>query len=155
MRRAWLVALVLLVAGCGGGATLKAAAPAAVDPSLAPPVLAGQGLTLSEFLPARASFAKAGATSLVSDGRLWQLRQGSNLVGTLQISTVKQLDKFLTTQSQVYRVQSVGYFDRSGPVARVEAIIDTNNGRPRVLSWRNLSDLGRGFDFAGSTSGNR
>jgi hypothetical protein len=46
----------------------------------------------------------------------------------------------------VYRVQSVGYFDGKGPAARVEAVIDANGGRPRILAWRDLSELGRGWN---------
>lgn len=52
----------------------------------------------------------------------------------------------ITTRSQVYRVQSVGYFDGGkGPTVRVEAVIDTNAGRPRIIAWRNLSELGKGW----------
>ena len=49
--------------------------------------------------------------------------------------------------TQVYRVQVVGYFDGGGPAARVEAVIDTNGGRPRIVYWRDLTELGRGFDL--------
>jgi hypothetical protein len=44
----------------------------------------------------------------------------------------------------VYRVQSVGYFDGPGPMARVEAVIDTNAGRPRIIMWRDVTELGGG-----------
>ncbi len=54
------------------------------------------------------------------------------------------LEKYITTRTQVYRVQSIGYFDQSkGPVARVEAVIDTNSGQPRILSWRDMGDFGK------------
>jgi type II secretory pathway component PulK len=62
-------------------------------------------------------------------------------------STLSKLDKYITTRSQVYRVQSIGYFDAGGPSARVEAVIDTNGGLPRILYWRDLTELGKGFDF--------
>jgi type II secretory pathway component PulK len=52
-----------------------------------------------------------------------------------------QLDKFITTRSQTYRVQAIGYFDRDGPSARVEAVIDTNCGRPRIVYRRDLTEL--------------
>jgi hypothetical protein len=29
-----------------------------------------------------------------------------------------------------------------GPTIRVEAVIDTNGGRPRIIAWRDLSELG-------------
>jgi hypothetical protein len=64
----------------------------------------------------------------------------------LPIDTVKKLDAYLTGRTQVYRVQSLGYHEKGGPTARVEAVIDTNLGRPRIVYWRDLSELGRGFE---------
>ena len=66
----------------------------------------------------------------------------------ISVATLRQLDKYLTTRTQVFRVQSVGYFDGKGPSIRVEAVVDTNSGRPRILAWRNLSDLGKGWNDA-------
>jgi hypothetical protein len=60
---------------------------------------------------------------------------------------VQTLDRYITARSQIYRVQSLGYFEGGGPVSRVEAIIDTNAGRPRVVYWRDLTELGRGFSL--------
>ncbi len=64
----------------------------------------------------------------------------------ISIDRLKGLDKWITTHSQVFRVQSVGYFEGKGPAIRVEAVIDTNNGRPRILAYRNLTDLGKGWN---------
>jgi type II secretory pathway component PulK len=64
----------------------------------------------------------------------------------LPVSTVKKLDTYITGRSQVYRFQVVGYFDKGGPSARVEAVVDTNLGRPRIIYYRNVSELGKGFD---------
>ncbi len=63
----------------------------------------------------------------------------------LDPATLMLLDAYITTRSQVYRVQSVGYFDDNGPTARIEAIIDTNGGRPRIVMWRDLTPLGKGW----------
>ncbi len=63
----------------------------------------------------------------------------------LDVNKLKTLEKFITARSQVYRVQVVGHFKTGGPTARIEAIIDTNRGRPRIVYWRDLSELGRGF----------
>jgi type II secretory pathway component PulK len=62
-------------------------------------------------------------------------------------ATLAKLDKYITTRTSVYRAQSIGYFDAGGTSARVEAVIDTNNGMPRILYWRDLTELGKGFDF--------
>ncbi len=58
-----------------------------------------------------------------------------------------QLEKYITTRSQSYRVQSIGYFDRDGPRARMEAVIDTNNGRPRIVYRRDLTELMPAFNL--------
>ena len=58
------------------------------------------------------------------------------------------MEKYLTGAAMVYRVQSIGYFKNgTGPAARMEAVIDTNQGAPRFLYVRDLSDLEnpRGF----------
>ena len=59
-----------------------------------------------------------------------------------------QGERYITARTQVYRVQALGYFDGGGPTARIEAVIDTNAGRPRIISWRDLTELGKGFDLA-------
>jgi hypothetical protein len=61
--------------------------------------------------------------------------------------TLQTMDSYITTRSQVYRLQSVGYFEGGGPSSRVEAVIDTNHGRPRIVYWRNLTSLGKGFEL--------
>jgi hypothetical protein len=64
------------------------------------------------------------------------------------------VERYLTGSTMVYRVQAVGYTDRGGPVARFEAVIDTNQGAPRFLHIRDLSDLDnpRGFQPATQTN---
>ena len=62
-------------------------------------------------------------------------------------STFTRLERFITGRSMIYRVQSLGYFSQGGPVARIEAVIDTNQGTPRIVHIRDLTDLDipRGF----------
>ena len=59
---------------------------------------------------------------------------------------LQALERFITARTQVYRIQSIGYFEKSGPVARVEAVVDVNKGKPRILYYRDLSELGRAID---------
>ncbi|VTS06172.1 type II secretion system protein GspK [Tuwongella immobilis] len=68
----------------------------------------------------------------------------------LDAATCRTLERYITTQTQVYRVQAVGTFDSGGPSARIEAVIDTNQGYPRIVSWRDLSELGKGFELSSS-----
>jgi hypothetical protein len=84
---------------------------------------------------------ESGNTELMYKSTAWLMTECQ-----LPVATMKRLDPYLTGRTQVYRVQSIGYFERGGPVARVEAVIDTNLGRPRIVFWRELTELGRGFD---------
>jgi hypothetical protein len=63
-------------------------------------------------------------------------------------ATYRRMEKYVTGSSMVYRVQSIGYLANGGPVARMEAVIDTNQGAPRFLHVRDLTDLEnpRGFE---------
>jgi len=68
--------------------------------------------------------------------------------GAVTQATYRRIGKYVTGRTMVYRIQAVGYFGRGGPVARVEAVIDTNQGAPRTLYYRDLTDLDtpRGFE---------
>jgi len=73
----------------------------------------------------------------------WLLQSGG-----ITPDTYKRIEKYVTGRSMVYRIHSIGYFGDGGPVARVEAVVDTNQGAPRILYFRDLTDLDtpRGFD---------
>lgn len=68
--------------------------------------------------------------------------------GVVTQATYRRIAKYVTGRTMVYRIQAVGYFSRGGPVARVEAVIDVNQGAPRTLYFRDLTDLDtpRGFE---------
>jgi type II secretory pathway component PulK len=59
-------------------------------------------------------------------------------------SKMQALEKYITARSQVYRIQVLASFDGGGPSARVEAVIDSNGGRPRIIYYRDLTELGKG-----------
>ena len=66
----------------------------------------------------------------------------------LSETTIKALAPYITARSQVFRFQVLGYYKgNSGPVSRVEAVVDGNNGRPRIVYRRPLTELGTGFDM--------
>ena len=79
--------------------------------------------------------------------RAQQAASGKKTIANLPAKTLQTLERYVTARSSVYRVQSVGYFDGGGPTARVEAVIDTNGGNPRIVYWRDLSELNKGFDL--------
>ncbi|HEX4611107.1 MAG TPA: hypothetical protein VH092_23150 [Urbifossiella sp.] len=68
--------------------------------------------------------------------------------GAVSQATYRSISNYVTGRTMVYRVQAIGYFGQGGPVARVEAVIDTNQGAPRILYYRDLTDLDtpRGFE---------
>ncbi|HUY93346.1 MAG TPA: hypothetical protein VMV10_31760 [Pirellulales bacterium] len=65
--------------------------------------------------------------------------------GLIDLNTMKQIMPFITSSGRVFRAQVVGHFDRPGPASRIEAVVDATSPIPRLLFWRDLSHLGRGF----------
>ena len=61
--------------------------------------------------------------------------------GSIDAAKFKALEQFVTGSTMVYRVESVGFLAGGSPVVRIEAIIDTNQGAPRILYYRELTDL--------------
>jgi type II secretory pathway component PulK len=74
--------------------------------------------------------------------------------GNISAKKLSSLDKYITARSQVYRVQSIGRLEGGGPAVRLEAVIDTNQGFPRILYRRELTELGKGFDLGPGAGGN-
>jgi hypothetical protein len=65
--------------------------------------------------------------------------------GLVDLAQMKQLLPFICARGAVYRAQVVGYYEEGGPSARIEGIIDASGLVPRLLFWRDLSHLGRGY----------
>lgn len=91
------------------------------------------------IMGARPQYSSSDSPGAVYQTPTWLITQAN-----IDPKKLSKLDKLITTRTQVYRVQSLGYFDAArGPVARVEAVIDTNGGFPRILAWRDMADFGR------------
>ncbi len=69
------------------------------------------------------------------------------------LDEMKRLVPFITAGGSVYRAQVVGYFDDQGPAARLEVVINASSTTPRVVFWRDMTNLGRGFNLATLGSG--
>jgi type II secretory pathway component PulK len=120
--------------------------PARINVNTAPQEVLGTLLELADddiqnILSNRPAVSSSEAPDPIFQTPAWLLVQGK-----LDVNTLIQLEPYITTRSQVFRVQSVGYFDNRGTAARVEAIIDINGGRPRILTWRDLTPLGKGWN---------
>jgi type II secretory pathway component PulK len=61
------------------------------------------------------------------------------------LEEMKSLSPFINGGGDVYRGQVVGYFQGGNAAARAEVIFDATGDAPRVLLWRDISHLGRGY----------
>jgi type II secretory pathway component PulK len=75
--------------------------------------------------------------------------------GIVTLDEMKRLLPFITAGGRVFRAQIVGYFEAEAPASRVEVVINAANmdpmtglAVPRVVFWRDLTNLGRGYDLA-------
>ena len=58
---------------------------------------------------------------------------------------IQALDPYITSHGDIYRAQVLGFFDGGGPVSRIEVLIDATQLPPRIVSHRDLNELGRGY----------
>ena len=65
--------------------------------------------------------------------------------GAVDLEQMKALMPFVTAGGDVFQAQVVGYFEDGGAASRTEAIFDTTGKIPRVVFWRDISHLGRGY----------
>ena len=68
--------------------------------------------------------------------------------GYISIDQMRQLMPLVTSGGDVFRAQIIGYHEKSGASHRSEYIIDATTVNPKIISWRDLSHLGRGFDMS-------
>jgi DNA uptake protein ComE-like DNA-binding protein len=65
--------------------------------------------------------------------------------GVVTLEEMKTMMPFVTAGGDVYRAQVVGYFQGGQASSRAEVIFDATNVLPRILFWRDISHLGRGY----------
>ena len=65
--------------------------------------------------------------------------------GIVTVDEMRALMPFVCGGGDVYRTQVVGYFEDGRASARVEVVLDATQLPPRVLLWRDISHLGRGY----------
>ncbi len=74
--------------------------------------------------------------------------------GIITLEQMQLIAPLITGGGDVFRVQSVGYFEQTSGYARTEAVIDASGQVPTVALYRKMDHLGRGFSQAtlGQTS---
>ncbi|TVS15569.1 MAG: general secretion pathway protein GspK [Planctomycetaceae bacterium] len=65
--------------------------------------------------------------------------------GIVTLDEMRALMPFVCGGGDVYRTQVIGYFEDGRASARVEVVLDATQLPPRVLLWRDISHLGRGY----------
>ncbi len=65
----------------------------------------------------------------------------------VDVDKMKALMPFMTTGGVVHRAQIVGFFEQGGPPARIEVILDASKAPARLLSWKDVTHLGRGYSL--------
>jgi hypothetical protein len=65
--------------------------------------------------------------------------------GIVTLAEMKVLMPFINGGGNAYRCQVVGYFQGGQAASRVEVVLDATSPLPRIVMWRDLSHLGRGY----------
>lgn len=68
--------------------------------------------------------------------------------GLITLETMRTLMPLVTAGGDVYAAQVIGYHETTAAATRLEVIIDATGPNPRVVQYRDLSHLGRGFDLS-------
>jgi len=68
--------------------------------------------------------------------------------GLVTLDEMRLLTPLWTGGGNVFRAQIVGYFEATGVSHRADVVIDATSINPKVIGWRDLSHLGRGFDLS-------
>jgi type II secretory pathway component PulK len=65
--------------------------------------------------------------------------------GLVTLDEMKTLMPFVCAGGAVYRAQVIGYYDDGRAASRLEVVLDATQQPVRVLLWRDISHLGRGY----------
>jgi hypothetical protein len=65
--------------------------------------------------------------------------------GIVTLDQMKMLSPFVCAAGHAYRAQIVGYYEDGTAASRVEVVFDATGAVPRIVSWKDISHLGRGY----------
>jgi hypothetical protein len=133
LRIAFVAASAALLAACGGGGAFVAAPPALPAGAVPTELAVGTGLSVTPNTTRAVikAFKAAGPQSLAKEGRVWELRLGSQLVGVLQLTTLTG------------RVNTADHEDRQAVRSQILAGAETEFEVATTPVWT-AKDHGRG-----------
>jgi hypothetical protein len=67
--------------------------------------------------------------------------------GIVTLAEMKVLMPFICGGGNAYRAQVVGYFQGGQAASRAEVVFDATSPLPRIVLWRDLTHLGRGYSI--------
>ncbi|MCA9268405.1 MAG: hypothetical protein KDA41_08030, partial [Planctomycetales bacterium] len=67
------------------------------------------------------------------------------LEAVVSLDEMRAILPYVTAGGDVYRTQAVGYFENGRAAHRVEVILDATMPLPGIVSWKDVSHLGRGY----------
>jgi hypothetical protein len=67
--------------------------------------------------------------------------------GIVTLAEMKALMPFVCGGGDAYRCQVVGFFQGGQASSRAEVVFDATSPLPRIVSWKDLSHLGRGYSM--------
>jgi DNA uptake protein ComE-like DNA-binding protein len=114
--------------------------------------LQGAGLSATDIEQIQASQPDSSSIDLTNP--TYQTTAWLYTLAQITPAKLQAIEPYITARSQVYRLQSIGYFEKGGPMARIEAVVDSNFGsagtgvasNPRVVYYRDLTELGPVID---------
>lgn len=68
--------------------------------------------------------------------------------GIVTLEQMRLLVPLLSGGGDVYRAQIIGYMEKNGVANRAEVVVNATSLNPKIVAWRDLSHLGRGFDLS-------
>jgi hypothetical protein len=86
-----------------------------------------------------------GITEEGGDASAFQHETWILTAGIVTLTEMKMLAPFVCAGGDVYRAQIVGYYEDGGAASRAEVIFDATGAVPRIVSFRDISHLGRGY----------
>ena len=96
--------------------------------------------TVDEIISQRVMEPSSDEEAVAQQHETWLLT-----AGIVTLDEMKLLSPFVCGGGDVFRAQIVGYYEDGNASSRVEVLFDATGAVPRIVSFRDISHLGRGY----------